>query len=52
VDLLPGHGNELLRVAGISEELLMLLGVKVDVVAAELLRSEVSATALADAISM
>jgi predicted nucleotidyltransferase len=31
VDLDPGEGNELLRVAGVSEELSVLLGVKVDV---------------------
>ena len=49
VDLLPGRGNELMRVAGISEELSTLLGVQVDVVADGLLRREVSATALADA---
>lgn len=52
VDLLPGRGNELMRVAGISEELSMLLGVQVDVVADELLRREVSATALADAVAV
>ena len=44
VDLDPGEGNELLRVAGVSEELSVLLGVKVDVVAESLLRREVSAT--------
>lgn len=52
VDLLPGGGNELMRVAGISEELSMLLGVRVDVVADGLLRREVSATALADAVAV
>lgn len=52
VDLAPGAGNELLRVAGISEELSDLLGVKVDVAAASLLRNEVSATALADAVAV
>jgi len=52
VDLSPGAGNDLLRVAGISEELSVLLGVKVDVVAAGLLRAEVSATALADAVAV
>lgn len=52
VDLIPGAGNALLRVAGMSEELSDLLGVKVDVVAAELLRREVSATALADAVAV
>jgi uncharacterized protein len=34
VDLRPGGGNELLRVAGIAEELSELLGTRVDVVAA------------------
>ena len=52
VDLLPGMGNALMRVAGISEELSMLIGVQVDVVAAELLRREVSATALVDAVAV
>ena len=52
VDLLPGQGNELMRVAGISEELSILLGVQVDVVADGLLRREVSATALADAVAV
>jgi len=52
VDLAPGAGNELLRVAGISEELSDLLGVRVDVVAASLLRNKVSATALADAVTV
>lgn len=52
VDLSPGAGNELLRVAGLTEELSELLGVRVDVVAAMLLRDEVSATALADAVAV
>ncbi len=50
VDLQPGGGNELLRVSGIAEELSLLLGRRVDVVTSSLLRSEVSATALADAV--
>ncbi len=50
VDLLPEGGNELLRVAGIAEELSNILGRKVDVVAAPMLRSQVSATALDDAV--
>jgi predicted nucleotidyltransferase len=50
VDLAPGLGNELLRVSGLAEELSELLGVRVDVVAGPLLRDEVSATALADAV--
>ena len=52
VDLASGAGNELLRVAGPSEELSGLLGVRVDVVAATLLRNEVSATALKDAVAL
>jgi predicted nucleotidyltransferase len=52
VDLAPSQGNELLRVAGIAEELTELLGIRVDVVTAPLLRDEVSATALADAVAV
>lgn len=52
VDLLPGGGNELLRVAGIAEELSEVLGTRVDVVAASLLRGEVSASALSDAVAV
>lgn len=52
VDLVPGGGNELLRLSGIAEELSTLIGVRVDVVAATLLRGEVSATALADAVAV
>jgi len=52
VDLLPSGGNELLRVAGIAEELSELLGRRVDVVAPSLLRGEVSASALADAVAV
>ena len=52
VDLMPGGGNELLRVAGIAEELSELLGTRVDVVAASLLRREVSASALADSVAV
>lgn len=50
VDLVPGRGNELLRVAGLGEELSDTLGLRVDVVATTLLRDEVSSTALADAV--
>lgn len=50
VDLRSDFGNDLLRVAGLSEELSEVLGMKVDVVASSLLRDEVSATALADAV--
>src|SRR5438132_5437985 len=52
VDLVPGAGNELLRVAGLSEELSELLDVRVDVVSVGLLRREVSASALADAVAV
>ena len=52
VDLLPGGGNELLRVAGIAEELSLLLGTRVDVVATSLLRSEVSASTMADTVAV
>ncbi len=52
VDLVPGVGNELLRVSGLAEELSALLGVRVDVLAAPLLRDEVSATALAEAVAV
>lgn len=50
VDLLPGGGNPLLRVAGIGEDLSEVLGRRVDVVTAALLRDEVSRTALTDAV--
>jgi len=52
VDLVPGGGNELLRIAGIAEELSGLLGARVDVVAASLLRGGVSASALADPVAV
>ena len=52
VDLEPGGGNELLRVAGIAEELSDALGTRVDVVAASLLRPGVSSTALHDAVPL
>ena len=52
VDLDPTGGNPLLRVAGIGEELSRLLGVRVDVVADELLRDPVSATARRDMVAL
>ena len=53
VDLLPGGGNDLLRVAGVAEELSQqVLGARVDVVAAPLLRDDVSSSALADAVPL
>ena len=52
VDLDPAGGNPLMRVAGLSEEFRSVLGVDVDVVAAELLRDGVAETALADAVAL
>ncbi|WP_249138801.1 nucleotidyltransferase family protein [Phycicoccus avicenniae] len=52
IDLTPDGGNELLRVAGIAEELTGLPGTRVDVVATSLLRGEVSSSALADAVAV
>ncbi|SFC31668.1 hypothetical protein SAMN04487968_105148 [Nocardioides terrae] len=52
VELLPDRGNALLRIAGLSEELSVLLGVRVDVVSQELLREPVAASALLDAIAV
>lgn len=52
VDLAPAGGNELLRVAGLSEELSDMLDLHVDVVAPTLLRNEVSSTALANSIAI
>ncbi|MDO5629361.1 MAG: nucleotidyltransferase family protein [Mobilicoccus sp.] len=52
VDLIPGGGNPLLCVSGIAEELSQVLDRRVDVVTPALLRDEVSATALADAVAV
>lgn len=52
VDLDEVGGNALLRVAGIGEELSTLLGRRVDVVSPRLLREEVSATVLRDAVAL
>lgn len=52
VELEPGRGNDLLRIAGIGEELTELLGIKVEIVTPSLLKEPVSITALADAISL
>ncbi|MFK5636088.1 hypothetical protein ACI3EQ_16105, partial [Ornithinimicrobium sp. LYQ103] len=46
----PGRFNPLLRVAGISEDLSEVVGRRVDVVTAALLRDEVSSIALSDAV--
>ena len=50
MDLLPLGGNPLLRVSGIGEDLSMILQRRVDVVTSDLLRDDVSATAMADAV--
>jgi predicted nucleotidyltransferase len=52
VDLLPGGGNGLLRVAGIAEEVSRVLGLRVVVVTPSLLRGEASASALADSVTL
>jgi uncharacterized protein len=52
VDLDSGATNPLMRVAGISEELTILLGVQVDVVTESLLRDGVSATARHDLVPL
>jgi predicted nucleotidyltransferase len=52
VDLDDAGGNAFLRLAGLGEELTQLLGVSVDVVAEELLRAEVSATARRDLLAL
>lgn len=52
VDLLPDGGNDLLRVAGVGEELGQMLGMRVYVVTTSLLRDEVSSSALADSVSL
>ena len=48
----PSGGNPLLRVAGLAEELSELLQMRVDVVADELLKAPVSASAHADAVPL
>ncbi|WP_211252540.1 nucleotidyltransferase family protein [Prauserella rugosa] len=52
VDLDPDAGNPLLRIAGMSDELGELLGLRVDVVCDELLREQVSMTARAEAVAL
>lgn len=52
VDLAPMPGNSLMRLAGLSEEFRRVLGLQVDVVAADLLREKVSDSALADAVAL
>ncbi len=52
VDLDPGAGNPLLRIAGIGEEFERILGVRVDVVAEPLLRELVSESARREAVAL
>lgn len=52
VDLDSEAGNALMQVAGISEELTILLGVRVDVATDALLRHGVSATARRDLVAL
>lgn len=52
VDLSPGHGNLLLRIAGIGEELRRVLGMNVDVIAPSLMRNPVAATAIRDLVPL
>ncbi|MGH8959978.1 MAG: nucleotidyltransferase family protein [Jatrophihabitantaceae bacterium] len=52
VDLDRDAGNALMRVAGISEELSILLGVRVDVVTEALLRDGVSASVRRDLVPL
>ena len=50
VDLQPGGGNPLMRLAGLSEEFRLILSHDVDVVDIHLLRSPVAQTVLVDAV--
>ncbi|WP_291038113.1 nucleotidyltransferase domain-containing protein [Herbiconiux sp.] len=52
LDLDPAEGRLLMRLAGLTEEFRGILGHSVDVVTPTLLRRRVSATALADAVSL
>lgn len=52
VDLDDRGGNPLMRLAGISEELTLILGVQVDVATEALLRGGVSATARRDLVPL
>lgn len=52
VDVDPDAGNPLLLVAGMSEELSLLLGVPVDVVCEQLLRDGVHATAHDETVAL
>ena len=52
VELDPDGGNELLRVAALTEELSRVLGTRVEVVAPSLLRHGVSAAATADLVAL
>ena len=50
MDLLPLGGNPRLRVSGIGKDLSMIVQRRVDVVTSDVLRDDVSATAMADAV--
>jgi predicted nucleotidyltransferase len=50
VDLQPGGGNPLMRLAGLSEEFRLILRRNVDVVAIDLLKAPVAQTALVHAV--
>jgi len=52
VELDPDSGNELLRVAALTEELSRVLRTQVEVVAPSLLRHGVSAAAAADLVAL
>lgn len=52
VDLDPAEGNILFRAGGLNDEIRRILGRDVDVFSAELLKRDVSATALADALAL
>lgn len=52
VDLDPAEGNILFRAGGLNDEFRRILGRDVDVFSTELLKGEVSATALADAVAL
>ncbi len=52
VDLDPAEGNILFRAGGLSDEFRRILGRDVDVFSTELLKGEVSATALSDALAL
>ena len=52
VDLDPAEGNVLFRAGGLNDEFRRILGLDVDVFSTDLLKGEVSAAALADAVAL